>query len=122
MAGRTNVFLSKALEFADDVVGSSSRKLQNQASVLSKAQVSGLSARRAHRLAEVAGGRSARARVRLGLGAGSGAIAAGVMSHHNRMKREHRALDQIAQMYQGQSDEQNGFNDSNNAGTTDVYE
>jgi hypothetical protein len=99
MAGKTNLYLSKALHFADRLSGTSAREWKMRSDILNHAAQQGITPKRAERIARVQAGRSFQTRAKTV--AGTGAVAAGgfLGLHKYHQHKDNEIMRKINEMY-----------------------
>lgn len=99
MASKITKLVGKAIRFADDVSGHSTRKLKTVADTLNRAKATNLTPERATRMAHVAETRTRHARVMTGLGT-AGIAATGLMVNNAYRKHlDNKIQNQIDNYY-----------------------
>lgn len=99
MAGKTNLYLSKAIKFIDRLSGQSAREWRVKADVLRDAAKKGITPQRAERMAHVAKGRSFMTRAKTGTVAAAAGTAGFLGLHKYHQHKDNQILRRIDSMY-----------------------
>ena len=89
----------KAIDFADDVLGVTSRKLRNQANIAADLHARGIGVKEIHNMADEAGKRSTSARVKAGIGTAAVGTAGFLGIHKYQQHKDNAIMAKIDSMY-----------------------
>jgi hypothetical protein len=101
MTDKTNLYLSKALKFLDQVSGHSARDWKVKSTVLAEAQKKGITPLRAQRKADVEGKRAFKTQLKTGVGIGAAGTAGFLGIHKYHQHQDNKILKKIDNMYNG---------------------
>jgi hypothetical protein len=104
MAGKANLYLSKAVKFVDRISGHSAREWKMKSNILSEASKKHITPKRAERKAHVETGRSFQTRAKTGVVAGAVGAGGFLGLHKYHQHKDNQILKKIDSMYRG-SDE-----------------